>query len=670
MLVTHAQVKLFKSIDDSDSVTIDNYTTVLVGQNESGKTAFLQALYKAKAVDSDVGYVVLEDYPRKGLNEYLKRHNEDPAIVAELTYQLQENEIEEINRHFGFKLLQEFSFKRHCKYNGSSTIIITVPEMPYIQHLISGAKLPSEIATKASQAKTIRQLISILDGLDLNTEAKSFLEALKLRFGPTEGSWNDLLDHYIWKRFLFPKIPKFLYFDDYYLLPGKINLPALQQRVQTSLQNKQPLENEDKTVLSLLQMADVDLEDLVGTTGYESVKAKLEGISNSITDKVFEYWTQNRELDVEFDIRTDPNDQAPYNSGNNLYIRIRNRRHRVSVPFSQRSKGFIWFFSFIVWFDSIKQQIGANTDLILLLDEPGLSLHALAQADFLKYIDDLARNHQIIYTTHSPFMVHSDRLHQVRTVEDRVGEGTKISENITGSDPNTLFPLQAALGYTIAQNLFISKRNLIVEGPADLIYLRFFSSILTTRNRMGLRDDITIVPVGGLDKLATFVALLRGNELQMAVLHDYSSKPDARLESLVRQKLIRDKQVLNYAMFRNSVKSATKAKSSTSINMVSTDVEDMFSPELYLKLFSNAYKKQLSGIEVKESDLPAGDRIVERIERYLVDKGIQLRASGGYNHYLVASYLASNPVPVNKISADTLNRFEQLFLTVNSLFLE
>src|SRR5690606_3196458 len=141
----------------------------------------------------------------------------------------------------------------------------------------------------------------------------------------------------------------------------------------------------------------------------------------------FEYWTQNQDLEVEIDVREDPTDEAPFNEGPNLYIRIRNRRHRVTVPFSQRSKGFIWFFSFLVWFDSVKEQEGTNNDLILLLDEPGLSLHAVAQEDLLRYIDRLAERHQVIYTTHSPFMIWSDRLHQVRVVEDRKGEGTRVT---------------------------------------------------------------------------------------------------------------------------------------------------------------------------------------------------------------------------------------------------
>jgi predicted ATP-dependent endonuclease of OLD family len=665
MLLTSARIKTFKSIEDSGQVPLDSHVTVLVGQNESGKTAFLQALHKAESISDEAAYDVIEDYPRKSLNEYERQHARNPATVVELTYQLQNSEIEEINSQLGVELSEKFSFTVNHLYNNTTTITITVPENPYVEQVLSGATLTSEIKAKASQATTVRELLTTLESSDLNTEETSFFEELKTKFGTVMDSWHNMVvAHHVYFNYLKKRTPKFLYFDDYYLLPGKINLPSLQERVNDSKENKKPLADKDKTVMSLLRMANVQLADLTGATGYEKGKAKLEGISNSITDQIFKYWTQNPNLDVEFDIRPDPKDQAPYDEGNNLYIRIRNRRHRVTVPFSQRSKGFIWFFSFIVWFDSIKQQLGTKDELILLLDEPGLSLHALAQADLLRYIDTLADEHQVVYTSHSPFMIHSDRLHQVRTVQDVEKGGTKVSANVSASDPATIFPLQAALGYTLAQNLFISKRNLLVEGPADLIYLRFFSSLLEQSGRAYLREDVTVVPVGGLDKLATFVALLRGNELELVVVHDYANRPDPHLESLVREKIIREKQVLNYAMFRDAT--AAGGTSSAPATLQSTDVEDLISVDLYLNLFNGAYKTQLAGKEIKESDLPPGNRIVDRIEKYLAASSIKLRPSGGYNHYLVASYMASNPP--TSVDADTLNRFDNLFKTVNGLY--
>ena len=105
--------------------------------------------------------------------------------------------------------------------------------------------------------------------------------------------------------------------------------------------------------------------------------------------------------------------------------------------------------------------------------------------------------------------------------------------------------MQAALGYNLAQNLYISDKNLLVEGVADLMFLTVMSGILKENNREGLNEDITIVPVGGLDKVATFISLLRGNELNMVCLLDtfIDQKGKKRLEDLIKDKIIKEKQI-------------------------------------------------------------------------------------------------------------------------------
>ena len=190
----------------------------------------------------------------------------------------------------------------------------------------------------------------------------------------------------------------------------------------------------------------------------------------------------------------------------------------------------------------------------MLLDEPGLNLHAMAQHDLLKFIYDLSKEYQIIYTTHSPFMIDSENLSKVRTVVEKT-DGTKVSDSVQEKDPNTLFPLQAALGYTLAQNLFVSPKNLLVEGIADLTYLNLISNILSDKKKEGLKEDITIVPVGGADKVATFVSLLRGNELDMVCLLDNFSDQSAkrRLENLVAENIIKEKKILFLALSQQMV---------------------------------------------------------------------------------------------------------------------
>ncbi|MHA6760040.1 AAA family ATPase [Streptacidiphilus sp. PAMC 29251] len=651
MLLVGVRVTKYKSIEDSSPVEIDPSTTVLVGINEAGKSAFLESLNKARPVIPGKKFNHTYDYPRKDLISYQRKHGNSPAEVVKLTYRLSEEEIAEINEDLDFSLLESLEFSLNYHYKNSFTVTLSIPEGEFVASLISGSTLPGEVKSKMNSILTVKDLISALDGEDLNEEGSEFLQGVKDRFG-NDAKWHSLLSLYVWNTYVRPLIPNFLYFSDYHILPGKINLPSLAAAVQSGV----VLTEEQQGAMSLFKMADIDMDELSNPESYEDIKAQLEAISNLVTDKVFQYWQQNPELDVEFDIRSDSNDAAPFNSGSNLYVRVKNRRHRVTVPFEQRSKGFIWSFSFIVWFSSVQELIGNSKELIILLDEPGLSLHGLAQEDFLRYIRDLSEKHQVIYTTHSPFMVDGEKLHQVRTVEDRDGKGTVVSGNLTSSDPRTVFPLQAALGYTIAQNLFIAKKNVLIEGPADLVYLRFFSSLLEMEGRTHLRDDAVLVPVGGLDKLATFVALLQGNQLQMVVVHDFAGKSEPRLESLIRDKIIKEKQVLHYAQVRDGKPQAI---------LPATDVEDLISEDTYLAIFNAAYAKQLAGAIITSADLPRGDRIVQRIERYLKSQQTKLRPTGGYNHYLPATYLASNPEIIGTADADTLDRFERLFESIN-----
>ncbi len=345
--------------------------------------------------------------------------------------------------------------------------------------------------------------------------------------------------------------------------------------------HKEPPTNEkDKTSKALFELARIKTEDILTSTekDYEKYIALLEASANKITKEIFKYWSTNKNLDIEFKIQNTTNTQGQPEKI--LDIRVKSQRHKITLPLDRRSKGFNWFFSFIIWFSKI--QADKSSDYILLLDEPGLNLHASAQADLLRFIDDLSKKYQIIYTTHSPFMVESDQLCRVRTCLE-TEEGTIISDTIQEKDPNTLFPLQAALGYDIAQNLFVSKNNLLVEGPADLIYLTVLSSILEADKRTFLKDSITIVPVGGLDKVSTFISLLRGSKLNVACLLDTftDQKGKQKVDDLIQHKIIREKNIRFFNEFTNNGKQTA-------------DIEDLFEKDEYLKLFNTAFDKEYS----------------------------------------------------------------------------
>jgi hypothetical protein len=674
MILESVQVTNFKSIENSSLVPIDFDTTVLVGQNESGKSAFLQALYQARPIFGiDKGFDKTTDYPRKNLYNFKTLHPDGRVKVAVFTLRLTQPEVDNVNKLYGASVLLKGSIELTEYYDGPvflSNINNLVLEKPFIQHIITGVQFPTPTITAAAKnCKTVKELITLLKGKELSEPANALRIDLDARFG--KSTWVNVLALEVYQKHLEKRMPKFFYFDEYRILPGKINLKYLQTRIEESNNedSPKPLTHEEESSLALLQMANLNLPDLLKNKSHEEARANLEGVSNQITDLFLKFWRQNINLEVVLDIDEDSTDISPFNEGPNIYVRIKNTKHRVTLPFNQRSKGFVWFFSFLVWFNSVRARVRTGsvieTPIILLLDEPGLNLHASAQSNLLNYIDFLAETYQVIYSTHSPFMVHSDRLSQARVVEEKENIGTVISDRLDSSDSSTLYPLQAALGYTIAQNLFISKRNLLVEGISDLTYLQFFSNACEAAGKEGLRTDITIMPTGGVDKISTFVSLLGANNLDLAIVHDYDGKPEAKLDNLIKDKILNDKYLLTYAAYRNPTgKKPTKAEQTS---FIPTDVEDLFSIDLYLKLFCETYKQQLNGELIAEGDLPLGKRIVERLERFLASKKIKVRPTDGFNHYAPAKALLSTKLPID---ADTIERFASLFKDVNKLFLK
>ena len=647
LTVIEAQVWKYKSIEWSTPVALADSVTVLVGKNESGKTAFLEALHKALPLGT-AKYDYVADYPRKDLIRYRPAHEAKKyEKTVELTFRIEKELAEKINSEvFGGTVIVTAgtTFKRITTIANTNSIDFELDQtaaVAALQKPLAELEHSNEAFTGASH---LEEALGKIEDLGLPADNRLAAFAAQWRSRAIAAPGLGMVEGHIWQSYLMPSLPKFLYFDDYKLLEGKINLAALQQR-----EAAKQLTDADETAQGLLQLAGTTLQELMSDEGYETAKAKLEAIGLSITQKIFEFWKQNLELDVEFDLKSDPRDAPPYNNGVNLYVRIKNRRHGVTVPFDQRSKGFIWFFSFLVWFDAVQSRVATDDRLVLLLDEPGLNLHALAQADLLAYIRRLSEHHQITYTTHSPFMVDSARLEDVRVVEDRGKEGTKVTADLAGSSDEGIFPLQAALGYSIAQNLFISKKNILIEGPADLILLQHMSALLEASGKRGLGDTI-LVPVGGLDKLATFIALLGSNKLKLVVLHDRAVNPHQKLEDLVRQKLIERKRVLDFAMF---IEPQPKE----------ADIEDLLPAEAYITAFNDVYAKELKGAILTAADLGAQPRMIERINQWLRDQGITLLRDGGFNHYRVAQALLPS-LTLSALKHDELTRFERLFLKI------
>ena len=613
MKLKSVQVKNFRSVEDSNEFSVGDITC-LVGKNEAGKTAILWALHGINPQDESFKYDKTVNYPRRFLTRYDERHPDGKADVCVTVWGLDENDKQAIEIVLGPRGLTDSDVIIYAGYGGQKWTV-PIDAKGIIKHLCrnldSGEK--KMVQSCATTQEVARTLLANEGALTDNLKAlKSVIDDFRRRSAHMKAI--DILSK---------RVPKFLYFSNYSRMSGAISVDQLAEYKQ----NNRPLEEGDALFLDFLDFAGTNLEKIRDAKKHEELRANLESAAINITDQIFEYWSQNHDLEVVFNVdQGKPQDPAPFNSGQ--VIRALINKQRVTVPFSERSAGFVWFFSFFVHFSQMKKNVGKN--LVILLDEPGLSLHAKAQQDLLRYMQEkLLPDHQIIYSTHSPFMVMPDHFDTVRIVEDIVESGdgnrpkqlgTKVIEDVLQVGKDTIFPLQAALGYDIAQTLFIGQNVILVEGPSDLLYFQALSAALQKAGKPSLDKRWVICPAGGLSNIAQFVRLFMSREKRNIVaVTDYVDGVKREVNKIRQIEEIGG--LFHYANFCEKDEA---------------DVEDMFALPLYLKIVNGAYglNDEITEDCVNRSSEKRNVRVIEKCFP---------ESAGKFDHYKPALWLLGNP---------------------------
>lgn len=651
MRLIKARVQNYRSIEDTGEFEIGDLTC-LVGKNEAGKTAILSALRGLRPTD-EFKFDKVNDYPRRFLNRYDERHEDGPAEVIRAWWRLDASDIAKVEARFGQGALlgDEFDVSFGFLYNEDHRLWnLRVDQAKCLEHLVS------QHALDATERNA-------LHGVSDGGAADKALSALATRTPKQEALLQDIkkcrgssftlaaID------ILSPRMPKFFYTSHFERMSGEVSIEKLQQDVAAK-----QVKVGDKIFLDFLAYAGTNIDELVSVDKRVALKAQLEAAGNEITEEIFQFWSQNNALEVTIDFDAGkPGDPPPFNAGTVASIQIRNTNHKAKISLSERSAGFVWFFSFLAQFKQLRKTQG---NAILLLDEPGLTLHGKAQADLLKYIQErLLPDHQVIFTTHSPFMVPMSRLADVRIVEDviehggprPVVKGTKVRSDVLQVDDDTLFPLQGALGYEITQSLFIGENTWLVEGPSDIVYLNALSEALRRRGRKGMDPRWVVCPSGGIDKIAPFVRLFGGNRVNVAALSDIGKGDNHKIEKIKRDQILKAGQFFTAADF---------------VGQSEADVEDLLDPALFAELLNAAYMVPGSHavtVDKLRAAEPATPRIVKQAEALFKLMPPEVPEFG---HYRAAEWLMKHPELLDGDAEPvkaTLERAEKVFAAFNKL---
>lgn len=632
MKLIKARIQNYRSIKDTGEFTIEELKTILVGLNEAGKTVILQALQKLNRPEGVEGFDEIRDYPRSLYNDittgkvkpenveivrgYFAMDEEDKKVLpaefhdciyvlyrklnnsghyfllnspSKKTYADIQKDLSRLSAHIDKEFLKE---EGNLEENKPSISLKAITDQ-----LSDDSTLNNESITKLS--KWLEDNYSFID--EENTKEEDRYSKLT-----SEVKFNDEFEKI--EKLINSRKPVFVLFNNFFKVKPLIHLEHLSDRVERQLlDDDKYYDYGNLCLLKLLGFSPRELSDIGKTPSPNKNDSDALKIYRDTLDKrSYQLDAASIRLTKEIKAIWNPNPNRPEAEKINIsadgqYLKVSIEDDiGVKIELDQRSEGFQWLVSFYVVF--FAEAMDKHKNAILLLDEPGMSLHGLKQRDFRETLSKLSKQNQTIYTTHSPFLVGPDELDLVRVVElkDRE-EGTKVHTTISSSDPAGLLPLQEALGYDLAQSLFTQTKNLVLEGLTDYWYVEATATLLREDSVVNLDNKIALVFANSAGKVVYYATILHAHNLKIAALLDSDAAGDqaAQQESLVHT--LGNKNILRTQDYCSNVSKA--------------EIEDLLRDTL-IEIVKSEYSKDCKSISDSQQTRPIVDIFAQEVPNF------------------------------------------------------
>lgn len=667
--MTRFRLQNYKNVNDSGWINCERLTA-FVGKNESGKSAIFRGLSKLNPSDLEK-YDGLREFPR---DRYSDEYTNKDWPVSSAEFQLSDSETRKLQeicpllgnvksvkctRTYKWSLIIEFEAPpqlpdvSYGKYIEAlkkwQTLIeeLVAPEgkgeqlAPTKQQLLQfmTQKIHETTQHNLSDGVVDRPLIDevsvTLNGKVTETWLKELITPLIEEVNQFKTNLENMAKITSAKQWVQDNLPKFVYFQEYDVIDSAIHFPTFVQQLKQT-----PSAPRVRTTKCLFEHVGLDInkiQSLDPNNPQQSVETLqkfadermilMSSASNAMTKRFSDWWEQRKH---KFHYKTD---------GNFFRVWVSDNLDQSEIELDQRSYGMRYFFSFYLVF--LQEAKGAYSNSILLLDEPGLHLHGTAQRKIVEFFEKLAHENQLLYSTHSPFMINPDYLERVRVVYDDKEGHANISEDVWPKDEESLFPLQAGLGYSVAQTLFYSKRQLVVEGLTDYSYLKTINELLSKKNRTTFREDAVIVPTGGIRNLLPLASMLLGNEIKIAILLDGDETGKQKSKEM-------QEKLLAKCLLVNAFSEKDEA-----------EIEDLFPEQLYIDAVKEAYPNVKDKIQFSENE-----KKIQCVSKRTAElfKKIDVKFEKWRPEKVIRDWIHEKP---DLITEETLERFEGLFKEAN-----
>lgn len=346
-----------------------------------------------------------------------------------------------------------------------------------------------------------------------------------------------------------------------------------------------------KDVAQIDEAAFKDLEQALNKGQEGRVGGLIEQMNRSLARHLnfSRWWRQDR----DFELRLAPRERE-------LVFTIRDRTG-TDYSFSERSRGLMYFLSYYVQLKAHQPTDGFE---VLLMDEPDAFLSSAGQQDLLRTLEHFARPEdgsrpgQVVYVTHSPFLINRNAAHRIRVLDKGSDEeGTRVVRNAA---QNHYEPLRSAIGAFVAETAFVGGSNLLVEGVADQVILAGMATYLRKQgvspSQLLDLNEVTIVPAGSASSVPYMAYLARGrDEIRPAcvALLDGDAAGRAAIKKLERGE-VNGKQLLPPSCILDLGSWAEKALPKLDPGVSAVEIEDLIPISIACKA-AHAYARKMLG---------------------------------------------------------------------------
>lgn len=679
----------FRSVRDSGWVETDR-VTALIGENESGKSNLLLPLWKLNpAREGEIQPT--SDYPKALFNEIranpanyafvtaIFECGEDSFSLAAVAGISPESaEKVQVTRDYAGTYTVEFPMCDLAKCvpansirepiqalltqlnNGTPTeaeaqfikdvkgllpeLIKLLPEgetLPFSVRVTIKDKLSQSFVTEAAKTATNQPLA---------TPVIQSLKSLEAELSKPDPNDSEEVVNAV-----LTAMPKFVYYANYGNLDSEIYLPrAIEDLKRKDLGPKDAAKARTLRVLfkfvglepnEILELGR-DFKDPQGRQPTPEEVAKIaeakrtrsilmQSASTRLTQKFKAWWKRG---DYRFRFQAD---------GDHFRIWVSDDRRPEEIELEARSTGLQWFLSFFLVF--LVESEEEHKRAILLLDEPGMSLHPLAQRDLSDFFEGLSETNPLLYTSHSPFLVQADRLDRARKVYvDRDGS-TKASadlrKNAGDPQPGAAYAVHSAINLGIAESLLIGCTPIIVDGPSDQHYLTTIKTLLVSAGQIQPQNELVFPPAGGAKTARIIASILTGRDEQLPII---LSDDDAVGRSAARE--------LAEGLYAKALERLLSLKDFVFEN---AEVEDLFPSEFLADIFDRALNLPRTEEDIRDA-IQAGKPFVDQVETWAKSNNIELPKHWKVDLALEAKKRALKG-GISQFDEGTIGRWKNLF---------